>query len=499
MAVINTNIASLNAQRNLMASQDSLQVSLQRLSSGLRINSAKDDAAGLAISQRMTAQINGMNQAQRNANDGVSLAQTGESALSQMGDLLQRIRTLAVQAANGTNTASDRQSLNAELNQDVAELDRFSTTTQFNGLTLFDGSFTSTNYQVGANANQVVTATSANFRTDQYGTQQELSAAFGFNSSTTAVSGYTTTTGGAAVLTINGAYGSGTYTLLNSTADSAKSIATGINNQSQTGVRAAAMTQFDLKSLSTSASYTLNVMGTNTTASETVTFSTGAAMDAQGLSAAIQAFNDKSSKTGITARLNDGGDGITLTALDGANVSLGTSSGNFTIAKTATTTGSSMGSGSLTLAASGSMTIMGQVTLDSDKSYSITQGAAVASGLFNSSAASGTTASSLQKVSSLDITTVTNANLAIRIADSALTAINNQRAAFGALQNRFSAVINSLAAGVENISAARSRIQDADFAAETANLTRAQILQQAGTAMLAQANALPQQVLTLLK
>lgn len=496
--VINTNIASLNSQRTLGTSQTALQVSLARLSSGLRINTAKDDAAGLAISERMTAQIRGMEQARRNANDGVSLAQTAEGGLSQMGGLLQRIRELAVQSANGTNTAADRQTLNQEVTQLVSELQRFAQTTEFNNLNLFDGSFTSATYQVGANANQVVTATSANFLTDKYGTHQELSAAYGFNSNTAAVSGFTTTTGGAAALEINGAYGSGTYTLKNTTADSAKSIAAGINAQTATGVRAAAKTEFDITALAASASYVLNVMGTNT-ASETVSFATGAAMDADGLSSAIQAFNDKSSKTGVTARLNDAGTGITLTALDGSNVSLGTASGSMTIAKTATVTGSAMGSGTSGLAASGAITIMGQVTLDSDKSYSINQKTAIASGLFNATAASGTTSSSLQKVSNLDISTVTGANLAMRIADSALTIVNGQRAAFGALQNRFEATISNLSTSVENLSGARSRVRDADFAHETASLTRLQILQQAGVAMLAQANALPQQVLSLLR
>ena len=161
---INTNISSLNAQRNLNASQSSLTTSLQRLSSGLRINSAKDDAAGLAISQRMTAQINGQNQAQRNANDGISLSQTAEGALQSSGDILQRIRELAVQSANASNSASDRQALNAEVGQLTSELDRIAQTTQFNGQNLLDGSFTSASFQVGANAGQTITMTSANFR-----------------------------------------------------------------------------------------------------------------------------------------------------------------------------------------------------------------------------------------------------------------------------------------------------------------------------------------------
>lgn len=503
--VINTNIASLNAQRQLNNSQSALSTALQRLSSGLRINSAKDDAAGLAISERFTAQIRGMDQAQRNANDGVSLAQTGEGALSQMGDLLQRVRELAVQSANATNTASDRQALNQEVSQLVSELDRFAQTTDFNGLKLLDGSFTSATYQIGANANQVITATSTNFRTDKYGTNQLLSNASITMASGVGVSAATTTTGGAATLTINGSAGSGTVSLANSTADSAKSLAAAINTQSQTGVKASAMTQFDV-TFTTGTNYVVNVLGTNS-AAEQVSFTVGAANDADGLSAAIQAFNDKSSKTGVTARLNDAGTGITLTALDGSNVTLGTTaatSGAITVTATATTsreatTAATQGTATGALSGGNSVTVMGTVTLDSDKSYSITQSATAASGLFGSGAASNQASSSLQKVSSLDITSAVLATKAIRIADNALTLINGQRAAFGALQNRFSATISNLQTSSENMQAARSRIRDADFAAETANLTRGQILQQAGTAMLAQANALPNSVLTLLR
>lgn len=500
--VINTNIASLNSQRNLNTSASALSTALQRLSSGLRINSAKDDAAGLSISERFTAQIRGMDQARRNSNDGVSLAQTGEGALAQMGDLLQRVRELAVQSANATNTASDRQALNQEVGQLVSELDRFAQTTEFNGQVLLDGTFGSAVYQVGANANQTVTATTSNFRTNSYGSAQLLST----NSVTVASAagaGPVVTTGGAAVLTINGGAGSGTVTLANSTADSAKSIAAAINTQSQTGVRASAQTVVDVSFSASSTSganiYSMNVIGSNSTA-ENVSF-TVTANTSQGLAAAVQAFNDKSSKTGITAKLNDAQTGITLTAADGSNINLAqgaTASGAYTLA--ATTGLASAGGPHVGTIASGAnaATVMGSITVDSDKSYSISQSAA-ASGLFSTGTANAVAASSLQKVSDLDVTTVANATKALRIADSALQIVNGQRAAMGALQNRFEAAISNLQTSSENMQAARSRIRDADFAQETANLTRSQILQQAGVAMLAQANALPNQVLTLLR
>ncbi|MBK1679962.1 flagellin [Rhodocyclus tenuis] len=495
MQVIQTNVASLNAQRNLNQSGNTLNTSLQRLSSGLRINSAKDDAAGLAISQRMTAQIRGMDQAQRNANDGVSLAQTAEGALTQMGDILQRVRELAVQSANATNTASDRQTINQEVTQLVAELDRFSTQTEFNGKTLLDGSFASATFQVGANALQTVTATTTNFRTTNYGTNQ-IGNATGATSTgatgaaVTANSGTVVSASG--VLTLRGAAGSGQVNLV--TTDSAKSISDKINAQSQTGIKASAYTQTTV-TFGASGSYSVDVMGTNTTA-QAVTFNLTATGTAAGLADAVTQFNAQSSKTGITAKLTDDNTGVVLTASDGSNINIA--------AATGTSAAGSITAGGTNLAAStsGSITIGGQVILDSDKSFAIASSstATTTGNTFGVAiAAAAVTASSLKTVQSLDVTTVDNSTQAIRIVDQALNAVNGQRASFGALQSRFESTVSQLATTSENLSSARSRIRDADFAAETASLTRAQILQQAGTAMLAQANSLPQNVLSLLK
>lgn len=498
--VISTNLASLNAQRNLDKSGSGLSISLQRLSSGMRINSAKDDSAGLAISERFSAQIRGFDTAKRNANDGVSLAQTAEGALGQMADLLQRIRELAVQAANGTNSAGDRQSLNAEVGQLTSELDRFAQTTQFNGLNLLDGTLTSVSYQVGANANQTIDATSANFRTTAYGTNQRLA----YNSFV-AVSG-TTTTASTAIytahtLTINGGYGSGTVSV--TATDTAKTVAASINGQTGTGVTATARTQFDV-AFTVTGQYALTVYGSNTTGA-TISFSVGSSLNASGLAAAVTAFNNVSGTTGITAALNSAATGLTLTAADGSNVALvaGTATSNTGSMTISATTGYSNTSGlggtgtGLAATTSGAITVAGTLTLDSDRSYSLTQSVA-SSGLFTNAAAT-TVSSSLQSVSGLSVTTVSNATLAIRIADAALQVVNGQRAAFGALQNRFEATISNLTSASENLSAARSRIRDADFASETASLTRNQVLQQAGVAMLAQANAMPNNVLQLLK
>jgi flagellin len=489
--VINTNVQSLNAQRNLNSSGSSLATSLERLSSGLRINSAKDDAAGLAISERFTAQIRGLDQAQRNANDGISLAQTAEGALSSSGDILQRIRELAVQSSNATNSASDRQALNDEVNQLTQELDRLAQTTEFNGQKLMDGSFTSATFQVGANAGQSITATTANFSTNQYGNYR-----IGSKAATTAGGAGDLTNGSTAnaiasnaaatsrvvggSITISGATGSATVAI--TAGDSAKKAAALINAQTgTTGVKASAKTEIDVTAMAANTTYKFDVSSNNSTA-VTLSFTVGSSVDADGLTSAVNAFNDISSKTGVTARVNDAGTGVTLLNAAGENITIANAasgSAAATIGGTATSTGSTA-------------VATGHLVLDSEKSFSVD--AANTTDFFTATAAAG----QLQKVSDLDVSSVDAAQRTLAMVDSALAAVNSQRAKFGALQSRFDTTISNLQTSSENMSAARSRIRDTDFASETANLTRAQILQQAGTAMLSQANALPQNVLSLL-
>lgn len=262
--VINTNISSLNAQRNLNSSQGSLATSLQRLSTGLRINSAKDDAAGLAISDRMTSQIRGLNQAARNANDGISMAQTAEGALSSAGDILQRIRELAVQSSNASNSSSDRQALQKEVNALTSELDRIATTTQFNGQNLLDGSIGTSNFQVGANANQLISVTGTNFRTNSYGDNRVSGNGPAAKAdATVAAAAAAAQTGGS--VTVNGYLGTGTAITV-AAGDSASKTAAAINAQSATtGVTATASTQANLAMVSSTA-YALAVTGDNSTA-----------------------------------------------------------------------------------------------------------------------------------------------------------------------------------------------------------------------------------------
>jgi flagellin len=504
-ATINTNINSLTAQRNLTTSQASLSTSIQRLSSGLRINSAKDDAAGLSISERFTSQIRGLNQAARNANDGISLSQTAEGALASSTSILQRVRELAVQSANATNSASDRAALNQEVGQLTAELNRIAQTTQFNGQNLLDGSFTSADFQVGANANQVITATTANFTTSKYGNNRVgsvVAATAGgvgdlVSGSTagahiaTAVASLTSTIAADATFAINGALGSSVIGL--GAAESAKAVAANINAKSgDTGVTATARTEIDISTFVVGSSYTFEVTSDNTTAA-TVTFTAGAA-NGDGLAAAINAFNEKSSTTGVSAKLNTAGNGITLTNSSGKDILLGNKSAA-TDTFTAGTLAGIAGSVGAAPAAANAAYITGTVTLDSDKTFGVVA-ATVAAGI---GFFTGSSASQLQAANTLDVSTVAAATRALSTVDSSLAAVSSQRAKFGALQSRFETTISSLNTTSENLSASRSRVQDADFAMETANLSRAQILQQAGTAMVAQANQLPQGVLALLR
>jgi len=548
--VINTNVSSLNAQRNLNKSQSELAMSLQRLSSGLRINTAKDDAAGLAISERMTTQIRGLDQARRNSNDGISLAQTAEGALQSSGDILQRIRELSVQSMNATNSTSDRAALNAEVQQLLQELQRVAANTEFNGQKLLDGSFTAATFQVGANANQTITATSGNFNTSAYGNYRlgGLAATTqtgpgdmvkGSSESSQLVTVGTvgdTSAITAGSITVSSAAGSKTINITDG--QSAATVAAAVND-ANLGVRASALTQFVLgaddantaatsgtafaQGLSYSFLMATDTNGNNGTAPAsgyiTVAFTVGGtssgsiAATASDLNAAAQAFNDVSGKTGFVAKVvktDNGHFGLQLTSETGSDIRMLNNSAtgqNVTIESSKafdgdTTTNSSTTSGTLnatpaatTWGAGQGSWITGQLILDSDRSFSIS-----ATTQANFLKTAGTTyAGQLQAVEKLDISTVESSARALALVDSALAAINNQRARYGALQSRFETAIQNLQTNSENLNASRSRIRDTDFAQETANLTRNQVLQQAGMAMLAQANALPNQVLQLLK
>jgi flagellin len=472
--IINTNISSLTAQRNANRTQNELSTAIQRLSSGLRINSAKDDAAGLAISDRMTAQIRGINQAARNANDGISLAQVAEGALGSVTANLQRMRELAVQSANATNSASDRVALQQEVAQLTTEIDRVATQTQFNGLNLLDGSFTAQQFQVGANAGQTITVSSiASARASALGVYQ------GFNVVSQSIGAASNTP---QALTVS--LGGGPAIALGSVAIDAKAQAAAITNGNIPGLVATANATNVAAGASAagatgagSATYTINgiaisIAGVN-----------GGAALASNRANAVAAINAQSAATGVVA--TDTGAGVSLSAADGRNISLAYGVGTFA--------GSSAADFGLSATAIAGATLNLSYSAPSGVSGSVVF--AQTGGLSTSVAIAGTGTS----VSALDISTVAGSNAALTSIDAALQTINSSRAALGAVQNRFSSTIENLQTAGENLSASRSRIQDADFAAETAALSRAQVLQQAGTAMVAQANQMPQLVLQLLK
>lgn len=491
--VINTNIASLTAQRNLTTSQGSLQTALTRLSSGLRINSARDDAAGLAIADRLTTQIRGLDQARRNANDGISLAQTAEGALAQTGEILQRVRELAIQSANATNSATDRKALNDEVNQLVQEVNRIANTTTFNGLKILDGTYQGQQFQVGANANETigvsVQGATANDLKNNIVTLDSGTDNDGLGTVTAAANTAATGNGvSAQTLTLAGASGSSTVSVAAN--DQASTIAASINAVvGSTGVTAKASTSATLSGLSAAGtiSFSLNGGGTATSISAQVT--TG------DLTSLATAINDVSGKTGVTATLSADKASVVIKQAEGKDVVL--SGFTNSAAGTIDIDGSAAASTNETLTSGGSNStrIAGSVSLNASQGFT----AVTSAGTDVISGGTTTTASSASALSSVDISSVNGANSAIDVIDASLAQVNRIRASLGAIQNRFQNTISNLQTTSENLTASRSRIQDADFAAETAAMTRAQILQQAGTAVLAQANALPNNVLTLLR
>jgi flagellin len=478
--MINSNQSALNAQRQLNFSSGILKTSMERLSSGLRINSAKDDVAGVAIADRMSAQIRGLNQGVRNANDGISLAQTAEGALQESTAILQRMRELAVQSANDTNTGTDRSSLQKEVGQLQQELNRIANNTAFNGKNLLDGSFSAQKFQVGANAGQTIAVTAGNAQASAIGAQRVSSASATYTPTATAANAITV---GSA--TINGSVGSKTVAI--AAGATARDIASTVNGvTANTGVTARASTDA-LLTVSTSGAVEFQLKGQNTAAS-TIAVNVSSTTDLTGLAAAI---NDKAGTTGVTAKLKDDKTAITLENADGYDIQVvatTASSATFKLAGLATDGVTAIGGAVTTSGTASTGTVAGKVTFESGKSFSVSTTNNLGGG-----------ASTLSDVGSINISTQTGSNDAISVLDKALSFIDDLRADLGAVQNRFESTINNQQTTAENISDARSRIQDADFAKETGNLSRGQILQQAGIAMLAQANQSQQGVLQLLR
>lgn len=507
---INTNVQSLNAQRNLGATQNNLAKSMQRLSSGLRINSAKDDAAGLAISDRMTSQIRGLNQAARNANDGISLAQTAEGAMQESTNILQRMRELSVQSANASNSTDDRSALQAEVNQLQQEMDRISSTTTFNGLNVLDGSFSNQEFQVGANANQTISVSIGSMNTNDLGRH-----AFAGSSSAdaTGAGAATGTAGGAGLADVAGGNGITAQTLdvagykgsvqIASGATgidddaTAKEVADLVNAQSaNTGVTASALTE---ATVSTDAAGTISFKIGSDTNMQTVSANI---TDKDDLTDLVSAINDVSGQTGITAEID--GTAMKLTQSEGKDIKI-LDARNSTTGSTLSVTGQSGAAIALDTDAASvadSTVVGGNIEFSSRSSFSVASGVTSALGAVVDDGAAGAAgdilASTAQTVNSVDISDVEGAQKAIDIIDKALGTIDSERGDLGAIQNRFESTIANLQNISENISAARSRILDADIAQETSNMTKQNILQQAGVSILAQANQAPQLALSLL-
>jgi len=489
---------SLNAQRNLGTSQSALAKSMQRLSSGLRINSAKDDAAGLSISDRMTSQIRGLNQATRNSNDGISLAQTAEGALQETTNLLQRMRELAVQSANDTNSSSDRASLQAEVNQLKQEMTRIADTTTFNGKNLLDGTMTSAQFQVGANANQTISFGINSAQASDLGINSLAStndtAALGIEVAAVATAGTNNTV--AQTLSIAGS--AGTEDVDVEAGDSAKAIAGSVNAVSaDTGVTAEAITKATLSGITVDGAITFELTGTNTTAIDI-----SATVTDGDLSSLAEAINAQSGNTGITASLDGAKTSLTLTQAAGEDIGIAAFSHNDTTGVMLVTGGE--GAAATVDNTNQFATVGGEVSFTGSSTFNISSDIATDAGsLFGTAAtvvaADAANVSTLSSIDSVDITTVEGAADAIKAIDGALNQVDSSRGELGAVQNRFESTIANLSNVSENLSAARSRILDADIAQETSAMTKNNILQQAGVSILAQANQAPELALSLLQ
>ena len=455
---VNTNVLSLTAQRNMMGTQNSLSTSIERLSTGLRINSARDDAAGLAIAERFTSSIRGSSVAQRNANDGISFAQTAEGALDVIGGNLQRIRELAVQSLNDSNTDADRTAIDQEVQQLTAEVQRIASDTTFNSRNILDGSLGTMLFQIGAERGQTLDISGVDARATTLGSSAN---ALVQQNRTTQID-YVNAPNGYDDVFVNGV--GVDLSNINSESDVVSAI-NAVSNQ--TGVTASVETRVDLGALD-AAGGTLTVNGT-----DVVIAANSSAQDVADLINADTTL-------GVTASLSQAGN-VVITSTSGEDVALAESAAGL-------------------FGGFDDDTFVSAIRLSSSGSDPITVSGtdAVALDLTDAGAGTATAFSSGITVDQVSVATRADANNALDAMDAAIDQITAMRADLGAVQNRFENVIEVAGVQMENLSAARSRIQDADFAAETANLTRAQILQQAGLASLAQANAAPQAVLSLL-
>lgn len=492
MTTINTNIGAITAQANMARVNEEMNMAMNRLSSGLRINAAKDDAAGMAIAEKMTSQITGLNQAVRNATDGKNLLDTTEGAHVEVSNMLQRLRELAVQSSNDTNTASDRNNLGAEAKQLITEINRVAKDSTFNGMNVLDGSFSTKQFQIGADSGQVL-----NVSVDSAAATDIGAHTLNSNVSLAAGAG-TTDTGIAAATTINITGFAGSAELTTTGGESAEEMAAAINAVSaSTGVTASAVTKVELSTFSAADTVTFDVNGAN--------IGTVAVSDTTDLRGIADAINNQSGKTGVTATVSADNSTITLTDATGGDILIDnftTGLGTTTMAATAlnadgTAAGATAGVHKATLDdTANAAAISGQVELSSTKLFSVGTDVVTAGTVFFEAAAN---TSSLNSVAEIDLTTQVGAAAALKVIDVALQKISQARSELGAVSNRLDSTISNLTNITVNVEAARSGVMDADFAKESSEMARAKILSQAGTAMLAQANKTSENVLSLLR
>ena len=510
---VNTNVTSMKAQGNLNRAQSNTSTSMERLASGLRINSAKDDAAGLQISNRMPSQINGIGVAMRNANDGISMAQTAEGAMQESTNILQRMRDLALQSANGSNSAEDRGAMQKELGALQSELTRIADTTSFGGQKLLDGSFGTKDFQIGANANETLSLTMGDVSAAAIGREYQSFDAGGVVTHTQ-VPGSETAAGSMDIV-----IGGTTSTIALNADMSAEDVQAKINSVdgiSDVAVTKAAdiaaVAEVPLVPATASSGLIQFTAGSNDDVIN-LSLDGGADIDVTGITTV--AAMDTAMGAGYTSAFANGTDdtaGFTISKTDGTDLAMvltiddsdgtidgatsaqvGTAPAVNTHAATSTET---FANGTIEVALVPAVpAVIGDYTIDLTNAKLDSGAGTISVGGTDMTKAAGTT---FKSVAGIDLSTASGAQDALGVLDAAISMIDGQRADLGAIQNRMDFTLNNLSSVQNNVSDARSRIQDVDFAAESAELSKQQILSQASSAMLAQANQLPQVALSLL-
>ncbi|HEY4092741.1 MAG TPA: flagellin [Luteibacter sp.] len=466
---INTNIMSLNAQRNLTTSQTKLSSAIERLSSGNRINSAKDDAAGMAISTRMTTQINGLNRAVQNANDGISLSQTTESALDEVTNNLQRIRELAVQSTNASNSQSDRAALDAEVQQRLSEVTRIATQTNFNGMKVLDGSSQNLSFQVGANVGEVINVNlNQGMKATQIGQTagQSIDLASSFTAAVAAVPGTAGSVESSAAFSLTAA---------SSFSVDGKAVTTGTTYADADALAADVQTQLGSNYVVANDAGKLKISNAANGATSPAITGTDAAKFAAGVAGTADT-------AAVPSQL------VIAGGTAGVNIKVGDTS--FSLAGTYKDTQSvadAINSHSST-GISAYVGTNGKLNIASTSGYTVTGTQAGTIGITDQATTSGSLDGS-------SVATADAANATIVRIDAALQSVSDLRSDLGAVQNRFDSTISNLSNISQNLTSSKSAITDADFAMETANMSSAQILQQAGVSVLATANS-SQQIVT---